>query len=149
MIKAKAKVYGPFEVLNLNELGEGTPLITVPYAEVAGSQLLAAVTENFEAGALVFSGDSQFYLQFEVSVWGSYQGFQSCLKRTSMRALTGPSSYYFDSDAAFDQIIVKARNMSGGRRGPGIAGQVTTANGYSASLTIFIQPRGGDGFAKG
>jgi hypothetical protein len=143
VIKAKAKVYGPFEVLNLNELGEGTPLVTIPYAEVVGSQILAAITENFEAGALSFTGDAQFYLAFEVSFWGSYQGFQSCLKRTTMRALTGPTSYYFDGDAAFDQVIVKARNMSGGRRGPGINGVVTNANGYSASLNLFIQPRSG------
>lgn len=143
MIKAKAKVYGPFEVLNLNELGEGTPLVTIPYAEVVGSQVLAAITENFEAGTLGFTGDTQFYLGFEVSFWGSYQGFQTCLKRTTVRSLTGPTSYYFDADAAFDQVVVKARNMSGGRRGPGVNGVVSNANGYFASLTLFIQPRSG------
>lgn len=145
MITSKAKVFGPYNLMELNELPEGQTLLTVPYSEVQGAQLLCSVT-NGSAGT-PFGIDTQFFLEFEVGIWGSYQGFLNLLKRTGMRALTGPMTYMFPIDFPFESISIKARNMSGGRRGPGTDGVVTEANGFKSALTVHVQARAGIGFA--
>lgn len=140
--QAATKVHGPFECITLNEQGEGTPVLVLPYSEVEASQLLAHLIDNTASnnGA---SSDSQFWIMIEVGIWGSLQGYESLIKRTTLSPRTGPMSYLFGFAEAYDKVIIKARNMSGGRRGPGINGVVTLANGFSAPLTVNVQPRGG------
>lgn len=139
---SRTKVYGPFDILSLNSLSEGQVVLTLPYAEVQGAQLLSSVTQTNPNGII---NDTQSFAAFEVGYWGSFQGFQSLIKRAAIRSLTGPMSYLFDFEESYDQVIVKVRNMSGGRRGPPPAGVVTAFNNCLATLNIFIQPRSGTG----
>lgn len=141
-IKASTKVHGPYECLTLNELGEGTPLLDLPYSEVEGSQLALQLTDNAST-AFSASVDPQFWIIIEVGVWGSLQGLPTLLKRVAMSPRTGPVSYLFQFAEAYDQVTIRARNMSGGRRGPGPAGVATVAAGFSATLTVTVQPRSG------
>lgn len=141
-IKSSAKVHGPYECLTLNELAEGTPLLTLPYSEVEASQIGMVVTDNAST-AFSASPDPQFWLIIEVGIWGSLQGIPSLLKRIALGPRTGPCSYLFGYAEAYDTVQIAARNMSGGRRGPGSAGIATVSNGYSAQLTVTVQPRSG------
>lgn len=136
----QTKVYGPYDVLSTNSLAEGQPILTLPWPDVQGAQLLASLTDSNRNGV---PNDAQSFLAFEIGIWGSFQGFESLIKRTAIRALTGPISYRFDTEESYDKVIIKARNMSGGRRGPTPAGVWTTANNCAATLAVFIQPRSG------
>lgn len=143
---AATKVHGPFECLTLNELGEGQPLLTLPYSDVEGAQLSASITGNSAPGSV--SGDSQFWIIIEVGIWGSFQGVPSLLKRVALTPRTGPTSYLFGEAQAYDKVEVRARNMSGGRRGPGLGSVVSLATGFSALLNVTVQPRQGIGFRQ-
>jgi hypothetical protein len=110
--------YGPFNIL-LFAGAEGTKLITFPYAAVKGSQLLAVVTDNTSRTSpqSATSDYAQFFAIAEVSIWGLVPGYSCMLHRQATRQLTGPMNYQIPSDLPWNDIEVRARNMSGGRRG--------------------------------
>lgn len=140
--RGRIKVYGPFDVLSLNGLPEGQVLLTLPFPQVEGAQLLVAMTDSNQFGIV---NDAESFLAFEVGFWGSFQGFQSLIKRAAVRSLTGPMSYTFPFEESYDQVIIKVRNMSGGRRGPAPGGIYTASNGCTATMNVFVQPRSGVG----
>jgi hypothetical protein len=145
-VQAQSKVLGPFEVIQ--EVGAvGRALVSVPYTEVRGSQLVVQVIDNFAKVEPASSFDPQFWAAAEVQINGAVQGFEFCLKRQHTRMLTGPMGYVVPDEAALDQLVFRARNMTGGRRGPPGSGETdaTAANGYSIKVQIHIQPRGGIG----
>lgn len=143
MGRGRIKNYGPFETLSLNELPEGQVLLTLPFAQVEGAQILVALTASIPFG----QGLPGSWLTAEVGIWGSFQGFQSLIKRAHVRQITGPLSYQFQDVESYDQIIFKVRNMSGGRRGPpqAVFGTYTVSNGCSLAMNVFVQPRSGVG----
>jgi len=143
MGRGRIKNYGPFDVLALNELPEGQPLLTLPFAQVEGAQILIAMTASIPRDQIT----SGAWLIAEVGIWGSFQGFQSLIKRAAIRQITGPMSYQFQFEEIYDQVIIKARNMSGGRRGPpqSAFGIYTKTNKCALDMNIFIQPRSGVG----
>lgn len=151
--------YGPFDVLLLKG-ADGVKLITFPYAKVKGSQLFCMVADN--AGRTVNQAATPDFAQFfalaEVSIWGLVPGLATCLHRQDVRQLTGPMHYVIPWDLPWNDIEVRARNMSGGRRGTptpseggGVMqpaanpppGQPTSpvfmATGYKISVTVLLQ----------
>lgn len=110
--------YGPYNVLLLTG-PDGRRVESFPYAEVKGSQLLIAVNDNVariaDQGAR--SDSIQLMAIAEISIWGSVQKQAVCLKRQATRMLTGPMSYQIPGDLPWNEIEVRARNMSGGQRG--------------------------------
>ena len=143
-IRAATKAYGPYDILNLVELGECQPILTLPFAQVEGSQMIVALTQD-NAPAVAPLNDAIFWVNAEIAIFGSFQGYMSCLKRVQLTPYTGPVSYRFDFAETYDQVVVMARNMTGGRRGPGTSGLTTVANGYSMNAHVHIQPRSGFG----
>lgn len=148
-MQSQSKVLGPFEVIQ--EIGAiGRVLVTLPYKDVRGSQILVAVTDNF-AKLAVGSSDNQFWAAAEVEVLGSIQGYEHTLKRQYCRSITGPMLFVVPDEQAMDKVIFRARNLTGGRRGPpGVSGasDPSAANGFSITVTIHVQPRGGMGPAS-
>lgn len=143
MGRGRIKAYGPFETLSLNELPEGQPLLTLPFAQVEGAQILVAMTASIPFDQI----NSGAWLIAEVGLWGSFQGFQTLIKRAALRQITGPMSYTFQFEETYDHIIIKARNMSGGRRGApqSVFGTYTVSNKCSLAMNVFVQPRSGVG----
>ncbi len=112
--------YGPYNVLQFTG-PDGKKLETFQYSEVRGSQVLVWVVDNSSKSinqAQTAEVDTcQFFVIAEISIWGKVQGYSSCLKRQATRMLTGPMLYSIASDEPWAEIEIRARNMSGGRRG--------------------------------
>jgi hypothetical protein len=126
--------YGPYNVLLLTG-PDGRRIESFPYASIKGSQLLVAVNDNVaRIGNQGQTADSiQFMAIAEISIWGSVQKQAVCLKRQATRMLTGPMSYQIPGDLPWNEIEVRARNMSGGRRGS----YISLIDGVTPS---FLQP---------
>lgn len=148
-MQGQSKVYGPFEVIG--ETGAvGRVLVTIPYTQVRGSQILINVTDNWGPRAQGQQGIPVYMAGAEVELIGAVQSYQIVLKREFCRGMTGPMFYIFDDAEAYDSILLRARNMSGGRRGAvgvtsGPTVLPTSANGFSLKVQAQIQPRGGLG----
>jgi hypothetical protein len=145
--QAQAKILGPFEVIQA--IGpEGAPIASIPFSKVRGSNLLISVDDNF-GKVLPVTAIRSYWAVAEVSIIGRVQGVETLLKRQQVRMLTGPMGYVFDDAEAYGDLVVRARNMSGGRRGPPgpatASPDPTAANGFSITVTIAFQPRGGMG----
>lgn len=141
----RSPVSGPFEVIEETK-GDGRELVAIPFRDVAGAQLLASVSDNF--GRLV-TGTllPQYWAAAEISVWGVIQSARTCLVRQTVRMGTGPLLYTFPVDEPWEQISVKAVNISGGKLGPSSNGGTlpNKANGFSLKVALYFQPRTGFG----
>lgn len=146
-MEAQSKVLGPYEVIS--EMGPvGRVLETIPFSKVRGSQILINVSDNF--ATLIPSGSSEtvYMAVAEVEILGTIQGTPFVLKRQACKAVTGPMFYVFEDAEAYDSVILRARNLTGGRRGPAAygGGVVPSAeNGFSIKVIGALQPRGGVG----
>jgi hypothetical protein len=144
--QAQSKVLGPVEIIS--ETGPvGRVLDTIPYTNVRGSQILITVVDNWAALVDGQQAIPAYMAGAEVELVGVVQAVEFVLKRQYCRMFTGPMFYVFDDAEAYDNILLRARNMSGGRRGNpgGIAPAPTAANGFSLKVQAQIQPRGGLG----
>lgn len=129
--QAGRSTYGPYNVLLLAG-PEGKRIESFPYAAIQGSQLLISVNDNVArvANQAARADFIQLYAVAEISIWGSVQRQAVCLKRQATRMLTGPMSYQIPGDLPWNEIEVRARNMSGGRRGS----YVSTVDGAPSIL---------------
>jgi hypothetical protein len=141
----RRKVYGPYE--SIQEVsGEGRIYLSLPYTEVMGSQVMLSVKDNW--AKFVNANLGMYWPTLELTIWGAVQGFETVVKRQQTRMQTGPMFYIFDYAEAFDTVNFRARNISGGRRGPpSNAGEDTSIpdkrNQFSLTVDVYIQPRGG------
>lgn len=151
-MQGQSKVLGPFEVIQ--ETGPvGRVLDTIPYVNVRGSQILITVVDNWAALVATAGGGAIPVLMAaaEVELCATVQAVEFVLKRQYCRMFTGPMFYVFDDAEAYDNVLVRARNLSGGRRGPpggAMTPQPDAANGFSLKVQVQIQPRGGLGPKK-
>lgn len=141
MILAGNKQYGPFEITDLS-LPDAKQLVTLPYAAVVGSQILAIASDNY-AGRV--TGVTFSIPLIEVVYRGYVQGQPYDISRAQISSLTGPFRFIFPAEMMFDQLEIAGRNMSGGRRGsPTADGFVipdfSSAAGFSLTLDVTIQP---------
>lgn len=115
--------YGPYNVLLLAG-PDGKRIESFPYAEVKGSQLLISVNDNVNriANQANQADSVQLFAIAEISIWGYVQRQGVCLKRQATRMLTGPMHYAIGDDLPYNEIEIRARNMSGGQRGSYLSG---------------------------
>ena len=148
--QATSKVLGPFEIIS--ETGPvGRVLDTIPYSNVRGSQIVITVTDNWAGLFDTVDGGIPAYMPAaEIELLGTVQAVEFVLKRQYCRMFTGPMMYVFDDAEAYDNILLRARNLSGGRRGApgGISPNPNAINGFSLKVQAQIQPRGGVGPKK-
>ena len=138
----------PIDVIQYGGL-EGTPIYTIPFERVQGGQIAVTLEENFAQFATLAVGvarNARYVAAAEVSLWGVTRGQDQLILRDNVRQLTGPLIYVFPAWEAYDAIIVKARNMSGGISGgsfstypPVAADEPSQANGAFLRLMIFTQ----------
>ena len=139
----RSPVYGPFEVIG--ELkNDGRVILSLPFTEVAGCNVVMAVTDNY-AGCPQQSDADHLFPGVELSIWGAIGGFESCLRRTCVHMLSGPINKTFEYADGYDTVIFRAQNMCGGslRNGSGIPPFPTQAAGFSLKVSIYIMPRSG------
>lgn len=152
-IQAAAKVFQAVECIDVSTF-DGLDVVTLPWAQVRGAQLLVNVIDNFATRFPLTSGqDSRYWAALEVSIWGAIQGYSTCLKRQHVRMISGPMFYNCASDEFYSAITVRARNMTGGRTGgnPTVNGgsaAAIAANGFSIQCQVMlVAPDGiGEGF---
>lgn len=116
-IEAAAKVYEPVECIGVSE-PNGLDVITLPWKQVAGAQVLVLVRDNY-ASALPAAvlNSTAYWPTLEVTIWGAVQGYSTCLKRQHVRMLTGPLLYRVESDEFYSAFSVRARDITGGYPG--------------------------------
>lgn len=151
----RSRIQGPYQIIQFGGL-EGEPLVTIPFAAVDGGQIAISVADNFVQFAIMVSGvarDARYFATAEIGLWGHVQGEEFLILRDNIRAASGPLVYSFRRDESYDQVIVKARNVSGGVPGgsfstypPVAPEEPSAANGASLQVQVFIQPRAGAGF---
>ncbi len=134
-----AKVNGPFEVVN--NIGiEMISFLSFDYADVSGSQTFVSCVEE---GITLPPGGGPYDLGLvagaEVGIFGSCQGYETCLKQQFVRNLTGPMAYRFSDDEPYDRIYYKARMKSGGIS----SNVILVAPVTSIKLTVYVQARSG------
>jgi len=110
--------------------------LSLPYAKIRGSQIVVIAVDNFtNLGA---SASSKEWGAIEVTILGSVGGYSFLLKRQQIRMMTGPCLFLVPYDAAYDEISVESRNVTGG----------VAAMPYDArqvlQVQVHVQPRGGD-----
>ena len=142
-LKAGSKQYGPFEVVDIVQPDVQT-LVTIPYSDVVGSQMLVTVSDNFARDFLLADNASRFAAA-EIGITGRVQGEPYIIQRAHVRALSGPLRWIFRAEEMYDQIEIGARNMSGGRRGSpstdfAVGLNFTGASGFSILVNVSIQP---------
>lgn len=139
--KLGRKAYGPFEILDFVGF-EPIPVHEFPFTDVQGGHLTVVLDENVSGSA---SGGTYAVATFEIEIVGVIQGQQDSLMRAWITGLTGPLRLSFDSADVYETIQVRARNMVGGRSQGNVDATIpvnnTTANGFSAKLTLNVQPR--------
>lgn len=142
MIEGKSKVLGPFEAVQAIAQ-DGVVLTSIPFSKVRGSQLIVSVSDNYASqfGDIVADVPT-FWATVEVTLMGSVQGAEFVIKRQAVRMLTGPLYYIADDSEAYDNIVVRGRNVSGGSKA---AVDFIASNGLSLLVQVQIQPRGGLG----
>lgn len=143
---AGRKVFGPYDIQQAVS-GDCLQLTEIPYANVQGGQLLISVADNYniQDQVTVFP---RFWATAEVQIWGRIQGYDEILKTQQVRMVSGPMVYIVPFEEAYDYIDIRARNMSGGRRGPvfpDVAPNPTAERGFKLDVTIHFTPRGGMG----
>lgn len=140
----RRKVYGPFESIQ-EVAGEGRIYLSLPYTDVMGSQVMLSVKDNW--AKINNANLGMYWPTLELTIWGAVQGYETVIKRQQTRMQTGPMFYIFDYAEAFDTVNFRARNISGGRRGPPPDAEDPTIpdkrNGFSLTVDVYIQPRGG------
>lgn len=114
-------VWGPYNVITFGG-PDGTKLESFQYSEVKGSQICVWASDNFasfsnQAGAE--TGYLYFMALVEVSIWGTVQSFEACIKRQAVRMVSGPMNLAIPCDLPWQRIEIRARNMTGGH--PGLA----------------------------
>ncbi len=143
--KAKARVYGPFEMAN-RIASEGVPFLTLPFAAVSNSQILVSISDNrLDAfGVPDIEPDFSYnILHVEVSAWGSVQGYETMIKRQAVTSNWGPMNLLLGPEDAYDQFFLKARIFLGGK--PGIPSNMVFARPLSIKGNVHVQPREGLG----
>lgn len=138
-------VYGPFEVIGEID-SDGGNVLSLPFAEVAGCNIMAAVADNF-AIIPVQALPAGLFPGVELTIWGAIQGFEVCLRRICLHMLSGPVQEVFEYAERWDTILFRAQNMCGGSlQNAGESTAITQANKYSLKVSIYLSPR--SGFAK-
>lgn len=143
MSAIRTKTYGPFELIS-EVSNDGRAFLTLPYADVEGSNILIGVADNYAVFPSQFS-PNHLFPGAEITVWGSVQGFETLLKRQCVHMLTGPMAIKFKYEEGWDNLIFRGQNMNGGSvvNLAGIAPFPTQANHFSLTSTVYIFPRGG------
>lgn len=143
---AARKSYGPYNVIDDYVL-EGRTLVTLPFDNVKGCQLLVSVVDNVDIlnpGA----ADQRFWAIAEVAIWGIIQGYATPIKRQHVRMISGPMEYVFPFEEAYDSIEVRGRNMTGGKsRSVPATDFVQSSLGFFINVNVLVNPR--TGFDKG
>lgn len=143
-IQAGAKVFQPVQCISAGGY-DGIDVISLPWSEVVGAQVIVNVIDNFAVLASGLTQDARYWGMLEVSIWGAVQGYASCLKRQQVRMISGPMFYRFDSDEFYSHVSVRARNMSGGKSGGDQSGATppSAAGGFSlACQVMLVAPHG-------
>jgi hypothetical protein len=138
----RSPVYGPFEVIgNISEGGQN--ILSLPFAEVAGCNVLVSVADNF-AIQTVQAVPQGLFPGVELSIWGAVQGFESCLRRACLHMFSGPLQQVFEYAERWDTILFRAQNMCGGStQNAGTSPEITQANKFSLKASIYVSPRTG------
>jgi hypothetical protein len=137
------KTYGPFQLIS-ETTDDGNVFLSLPYAEVQGSQVLVAVADNYGVFPSQFA-PNHLFPGVEITIWGAVMGFETCLRRQFVRQQTGPLALLFEWARGWDNILFRGRNMNGGSvvNLGGIPPFPTQANHFSLTSTVYIFPRGG------
>lgn len=138
----RSPVYGPFEVIG--ELkADGRNVLGLPFADVAGANLLLAVADNF-ANIAVQGIPQGLFPGVEITIWGAVQSYEVCLRRVCVHMLSGPIQHLLEYAERWDQILIRAQNMCGGSlQNAGESPDITQANNYSLKVSVYISPRSG------
>ncbi len=130
-----SKSLGPFQVLDNTR---PIKVVTFPYRDVKGGNLIVSVVNQRLGDPKLIIANGRTALTAEVEILGLIQGTPSVLKRAVTRFLTGPITYQFTTWDLYDNITIRARNMTGGFPGPTTV--TNTALGYQLQLSVSIQP---------
>ncbi len=147
-LNLKAKIYGPYQLLTAQGQ-KGVEFLSVPYAAVEGSQIIVAVTDNLsQSTAGSFSDGIQFiaWPALEIFIYGSVQGYKTRLKRQFVRMPTGPMTYTIPVEEAYDNILLYARDVTGGTVvAPQNLAEFSDDSSVPFSITamVYFSPRGG------
>lgn len=148
--EAARKSYGPFQ-LDRSGGATDTEFHSLQWTNVVGAQLLVALTDDVDTQPAAIAVDPAFLIGAEVTVWGTIQGYQTCLKRTFIRMKTGPMPLLFIEEEGYERISFRSRLMAGGRPlnpdrvVPGSF--LETALNMSVFANVYVMPR--SGFQKG
>jgi hypothetical protein len=138
----RSPVYGPFEVIgNISDGGQN--ILSLPFAEVAGCNVLVSLADNF-AIQTVQQLPQGLFPGAEVSIWGAVQGYEACLRRVCLHMFSGPMQQLFEYAERWDTILFRAQNMAGGStQNAGTSPPITQANKFSLKVSIYVSPRSG------
>lgn len=132
------KVNGPYDVINFIGINP-TPFLTFQYSEVVGSQIFVSVNDSGIPiiQPLDFLSGLMLNVGAEIGIYGSCQGYESCVKEQFVRNITGPMAYKFEYDEPYDRVIFKARMRAGGVSNNDIVSNVQTSITQAGNLFIF------------
>lgn len=148
MIQAGSQVFAPVECIDVADVN-GLDVVSLPWAQVKGAQLIINSIDNYDT-VDIGSGGPAYWAALEVTVWGTVQGYATCLKRQHVRMLTGPMLYRVDGDEFYNYVTVKARNMSGGVSGGSTEGGLSPPRpssqlGFSLKCQVMLTAQQGIG----
>lgn len=133
------RVLGPFDILD--NVGRDTvPICNFPFSQVEGGHVSVSLTGNLAASS---SGGTFAESMFEIEIVGVVQGAVDVLKRGWINENTGPLRKSFERWEVYEQIEIRARNMTGGKPGGNIDPTVpvfnSTANQFRVQATVNLQ----------
>ena len=137
-------VLGPYDVYAIRA-PVAKEVVSVGFDEVRGGNLTVEVQDNLSialpAGTDPEFSDNRFLAcaVVEVQLVALTKGVADVLVTQAMRQVTGPLSYHFEDDQAFDNISIRARMLRGGSRFPN-PGSTLLFNGsqFYARLGVVI-----------
>jgi hypothetical protein len=140
---AKVKIHGPFDVIS--RIGGNTIFFySLPSSVIRESSLLIAVTDNV-LQAITESNQITPQIAYslvlvEIGIFGSVQGYKTCIKRQQVKSNWGPMLMRIDSVDSYDQIEFQSRLMIGGK--PGFPADLVLNTRLKVDATLFTAPRG-------
>jgi hypothetical protein len=135
-----SNINGPFSVLDLAQL---TTIFTCPFADVQGGNIMVTVQDSATSFAVGGAGIALVgALNADVEISGLVQGVRSIIKRAFVNNFSGPLIAQFETWDLYDDIEIRARNMTAGFAGPGgpSLGIQDTAAGARLSLSVTLAP---------